>query len=384
MPLTPDRTYTANTITVKEYLLTKAGHNPNGIDMPWADLPSTPLGITIHNTPTISVSGTTMAEQYVRATRNGAMNDVRVHYYVDDVEAWQELPLTLSGWHAADGAGSGNRKTIAVECIMDGSGSAKSKKAEDNAAKLVAWLLNKYKLGIGDLYTHQHWYPPKYCPAYILPHYSQFKSKVETYLKALKSGTSTASTSTLYRIRKTWEDASSQIGAYSTLDTAKKACKSGYSVFDSAGKKVYPTSSAATTPTKSINVDYRVYTGGNWLPVVRNDKDYAGIEHRSITAFAAKASQGTLKYRVHTIGGGWLSWISKMDISDWYKGYAGISGANIDAIQIKLEGVSGYEAKYRVSSTNSTSYYDWVIGTSDYAGVFGRPIDKVQIKIVKR
>lgn len=379
MPLKPDKVTTLNGVTVKEYLLTK--HNPNGIEMPWADLPSDVLGITIHNTPVISVSGTTMAEQYTRATLNDNMGTVRVHYYVDHVEAWQNLPLTLSGYHAADGDGPGNRKTIAIECIMDGSGSANSKKAEDNCARLAAYLLNKIGKGVGSLYKHQDWYD-KYCPAYIIPHWSSFKSKVETYLKALKGGT--ASTSTLYRIRKTWEDASSQIGAYSTLDAAKKACKSGYSVFDSAGKKVYPTSSTATTSTKSINVDYRVYTGGNWLPVVRNDTDYAGIEHRSITAFAAKASQGTLKYRVHTIGGGWLSWISKMDISDWYKGYAGISGANIDAIQIKLEGVSGYEAKYRVSSTNSTSYYDWVIGTSDYAGVFGRPIDKVQIKIVKR
>lgn len=42
-----------------------------------------------------------------------------------------------------------------------------------------------------------------------------------------------------YRIRKTWKDAGSQIGAYKNLENAKKACPSGYSVFDWNGKAVY-------------------------------------------------------------------------------------------------------------------------------------------------
>ena len=49
----------------------------------------------------------------------------------------------------------------------------------------------------------------------------------------------------LYRVRKSWEDAKSQIGAYSVLDNAKKACDTAgkeYSVYNSAGKKVYPES----------------------------------------------------------------------------------------------------------------------------------------------
>ena len=42
-----------------------------------------------------------------------------------------------------------------------------------------------------------------------------------------------------YRIRKTWEDAGSQIGAYENLNNAKKACPAGYTVFDWNGKAVY-------------------------------------------------------------------------------------------------------------------------------------------------
>lgn len=44
-----------------------------------------------------------------------------------------------------------------------------------------------------------------------------------------------------YRVRKSWEDSKSQLGAYTNLENAKKACKTGYSVFDWNGKKVYPT-----------------------------------------------------------------------------------------------------------------------------------------------
>ena len=45
----------------------------------------------------------------------------------------------------------------------------------------------------------------------------------------------------LYRVRKSWADASSQVGAYSILSNAKEACDKhpGYSVFDENGKAVY-------------------------------------------------------------------------------------------------------------------------------------------------
>lgn len=45
----------------------------------------------------------------------------------------------------------------------------------------------------------------------------------------------------LYKVRKTWEDAKSQIGAYHNLDSAIDIAKSnaGYSVFDSNGNCKY-------------------------------------------------------------------------------------------------------------------------------------------------
>lgn len=409
--LKPDITYNWNGLKINEYLLTK--HNINKIDMPTIAM-SNPIGITVHNTESISVSSsTTMAEQYTRATVNGNMKDVRVHFYVDDTCAWQNLPLTLSGWHAADGSGNGNSKTIAIEVIGD------SAKAEANAVKLTAYLLKRYGLNAdSNLFTHTHWLnvmdgksgtidylntadnPRKMCPIYILPHWSTFKNNVKNALgtsssTSSSSTSSSTSTSELYRIRKTWADSSSQIGAYSSLENAEKACKTGYSVFDSKGNIVYtPSTSTTTSVAQTINVYYRTYTDGRWLPEVTNYNDtdgngYAGIENKTVRGIAIKVDKGQLKYRVHVKGGGWLGWISDYDIDNWKTGCAGNKTIDIDAIQIDFSGVSGYTARYRVSTISTKSYLDWIEGynTSNsmgYAGIFGRAIDKIQIEIIKK
>lgn len=254
--LKPDKTTTLGGVTVNKYLLTN--HNPNHIDMPSVSMEGKIIGITVHNTDWITTAaGTTPAEQYTRATVNGNMNDVRVHYYVDNTCAWQNLPLTLSGWHAADGSGNGNRRTIAIECIMSSAYNDKDKKSEDNCARLAAALLNKYKLSIDCLYTHNHWYSRKYCPAYILPHWDKFKAKVQSYMNSSSSAPVTPSAKQLYRVRKTWSDAKSQIGAFFSLENAKKACKAGYTVFDSSGKQVYPAK-------KSVDEIAREVIQGKW------------------------------------------------------------------------------------------------------------------------
>ena len=220
--LKPDKEYTINSVNVKEYLLTK--HNPNRIDMPTASMAGKIIGVTIHNTDWIATaSGTTPAEQYTRATVNGNMQDVRVHYYVDNVCAWQNLPLTLSGWHAADGSGNGNRRTIAIECIMSSAYNAADRKSEDNAARLAAALLRQYGLGIDQLYTHTHWLNVrdgktgtndqlntmhnsyKMCPLYILPHWTAFRAKVQAYLNQSQTTTKPSGSATTAKLRYDWK-----------------------------------------------------------------------------------------------------------------------------------------------------------------------------------
>lgn len=195
--LKPDNTLSMGGVLVNYYPITE--HNARRISMPTARMTNV-IGVTIHNTDAINAPGTTMAEQYTRATVNGNMGTVRVHYYVDSAGAWQNLPLTLTSWHAADGNGNGNMHTISIECIMSGKNTDADRQAEDNAARIAAELLKTYGLTINNLYTHTHWlnvrdgkkgtvdelnvmkHSYKMCPAYILPHWQDFKAKVAGYM----------------------------------------------------------------------------------------------------------------------------------------------------------------------------------------------------------
>lgn len=162
-------------------------------------------GVTIHNTNDLK-NVEEDAEQYTRATwPNANMNDARVHYYVDDINAWQNLREDEVGWHAGDGrkATGGNETTLSIEIIMDGSGSKEDLKAEENGVLLAALLLKKHGLSVNELYTHNHWigHPDsivqgarKNCPLYILPHWAQFKQKVAAKLTELNGGATTTET----------------------------------------------------------------------------------------------------------------------------------------------------------------------------------------------
>lgn len=149
-----------------------------------------PLGITVHNTEDIKVAaGTNAAEQYTRATYNGNMRGVVVHYYVWKNEIWQNLRLDERGWHAADGktrrAGrrpgqkiGGNLDTVAIEAI------GPSKDTEDTTAQMCAWLCREFNLDPAlDIWQHYD-FSRKNCPAYIRPHWGRFIEAVQGHLTA--------------------------------------------------------------------------------------------------------------------------------------------------------------------------------------------------------
>ena len=69
----------------------------------------------------------------------------------------------------------------------------------------------------------------------------------------------------MYRVRKSWSDAKSQIGAYKVLDNAKKACKEGYSVFDSKGNVVFSNVKGVdTNPSKTVEQLAHEVLQGKW------------------------------------------------------------------------------------------------------------------------
>lgn len=215
--LIPQSKYIANGVTVNKYILNEKS-NPKAFK--WAvSAMDKPIGITIHNTDDITVAaGTNSAEQYTRATVNGNMGGVLVHYYIKGTEVWQNLELDTHGWHSSDGRGDGNMRTIAIEIIETG----KNAETEQTAIKLIAYLLDKYGWNADNLYTHKHWSPAgKNCPAYILPRWDEFKAscaKELGELAALKSSraepvtVTTNNKSKLYRV---------QAGAFTVRENAE-------------------------------------------------------------------------------------------------------------------------------------------------------------------
>lgn len=84
---------------------------------------------------------------------------------------------------------------------------------------------------------------------------NDIRNDVEKLLNGTSSNVSTSTTTNTttkvsYRVRKSWNDAESQKGAYSVLENAKKCCDqagSGYYVFNEDGKIVYPTKTTTST-----------------------------------------------------------------------------------------------------------------------------------------
>ena len=64
--------------------------------------------------------------------------------------------------------------------------------------------------------------------------------------------TSPTVTGEMYRVRKSWNDTSSQIGAYTILENAIRACKDGYYVFDSKGNVIYPEKELQVAPPAAV------------------------------------------------------------------------------------------------------------------------------------
>lgn len=150
-----------------------------------------------------------------------------------------------------------------------------------------------------------------------------------------------------------------------------------------------------TEPDKKgkIDVTYQVYSNGRWFGWIKNYNNttgdgYAGLDGYSVSGVRAYLSSGHIKYRVHTVGGKWYSWITDYNLTN-DMGYAGVLGAPIDMIQMQLDGLSGYNVKYRVSTKSSNGYLPWVtnynnINDDGYAGIPGVAIDKLQIEIVAK
>lgn len=215
-------------------------------------------GITVHNT-----ANNAPAKNEITYMKNNN-NQVSFHYAIDDVEIVQGISEDRNAWHAGDGNGTGNRKTIGIEICYSTGDKAKFEKSQENAAEFVAYKLKEYGWGVDKVYTHKHW-SGKHCPHRTLDEYGwdYFINLVKKYM-----GEEVVTTKEMYRVRKAWADSKSQIGAYTILENAKKACKEGYYVFDSKGNIVFPEKEiqvAPPAPVKKSNIEIaQEVIAGKW------------------------------------------------------------------------------------------------------------------------
>ena len=131
-----------------------------------------------------------------------------------------------------------------------------------NGKTKLLWLGDKTKtLGYTPnpdemVLTVHRWFANKSCPGdWLYNRLGDLAAKVTAALGGTAQ-TPTADKTVWYRVRKTWADAKSQIGAYKELANAK-ACVDkhpGYSVFDVNGVYIYTSKTTATTVPFKVKV----------------------------------------------------------------------------------------------------------------------------------
>ena len=127
----------------------------------------------------------------------------------------------------------------------------------------------------------------------------------EGYYKKYAAGNGTK----YYRVRKSWTDAASQLGAFTSLENAKSACKAGYTVYDDNGKAVYTAAGQQTSAGVPFSVqvdilDLNIRTGAGTNYAKTGETTGKGV----FTIVEVKAGQGaSTGWGRLKSGAGWIS-----------------------------------------------------------------------------
>ena len=109
-----------------------------------------------------------------------------------------------------------------------------------------------------DVIMRHRWFANKSCPGnWLYARLGDLASEVTAKLGGGNDGTTELGQKNYYRVRKTWEDAASQLGAYTVLENARQMADKhpGYSVFDWNGKAVYKAGGSAGAGSGMTNAD---------------------------------------------------------------------------------------------------------------------------------
>lgn len=245
--------------------------------------------ITIHHMAgncSIEVCGQIFAKKERRASSHyGIGTDGRIGQYLDE---------KYRPWTSSSRENDVRAVTIEVANNSRGPGWTISDKALASLINLCEDICRRNNIKkltfTGELegsnLTMHEWFAATNCPGpYLKSKYDYVVAEVNKRLGADSKVEASVETR-WYRVRKSWDDAKSQITACLDLNNAKKAADNnpGYSVFDWNGNKVYPQGAAAVkpavTPETIANVD-------RWI--------WDFLSNKGLNDFAVAGIMGNLK-----------------------------------------------------------------------------------------
>ena len=189
------------------------------------------------------------------------------------IATYQTLPWDHRGWHAG---GSANNTHIGFEICEDGLTDATYfGKVYQEAVELCAHLCKQYGLTEKNIICHSEGYKQGIASNHgdVMHWFPKHGKSMDTFRAAVKALLAADTekdepaqeetpavtypeklTSGYYRVRKTWKDSKSQVGAYRVLKNAKKAADKnpGTYVFSNDGVAIYPAETTEET--------YRIHT----------------------------------------------------------------------------------------------------------------------------
>lgn len=281
----------------------------------------TPTGVMWHSTgannpdlrryvnPDDGKLGVNIYNNHWNTAKPGGRN-VCVHAFIGkdkngNIATYQTLPFDMRGWHAG---GSANDSYIGFEICEDSlTDKTYFDKVYKEAVEFTAYLCelhnfdpmgknviichaDGYKLGIasnhGDIY---HWFKK----------YGKTMDDVRKDVKSIMEKSNTQENKTeapveMYRVRKTWADAKSQLGAFKVLDYAKSLADKnpGYYVFNSKGVAVYPVAAVAKKTVEEIAKEVIAGKWGNGTDR-KNRLESAGYSYSKVQVKVNELSKGT-------------------------------------------------------------------------------------------
>lgn len=312
--------------------------------------------IVIHYTGNYTDTAKNNANYFRDVYRGGS-----AHYFVDEKDIYQCVEDNNISWGVGVNYGSNNLfgKVTNYNCInieMCSTNGVIAEATYKNTVELTKYLMNKYNIPASNVV--RHWdVCTKQCPGW----------------NGWGTGGNDASI---------WNTFKKDI-----INGTVSSIKVNHSV---------ETNTSRNKSLGQVNATYAVQTNGNkWWEFITNKNDvncngFAGAgDGVPITGIAIKVDKGSVKYRVHILGVGWLPYVTGCNINDFNNGYAG-DGRTIDAVEVYYITPDGYEyqqARYRVSPIASKAYYSEQIdnftsgGMDGYAGEFGIAIDKFRLYI---